>query len=68
MQNNHAAFSEEIVEAYKFMFSQPHGLTCPINYYRKMFKQRAASGKKSKVEPPTLLIWVSAAVRLIVVY
>lgn len=57
MHNNRADFTEEVVEAYKFMFSQPHGLTCPINYYRRMLTQREGVGKKTKVEPPTLLIW-----------
>lgn len=68
MQNNRAAFTEEVVEAYKFMFSQPHGLTCPINYYRRMFTQVTAPGKKTKVEPPTLLIWVSSVGTLVAAY
>ena len=59
MQNNRAAFTEEVVEAYKFMFSQPHGLTCPINYYRRMFA-KLPEGKRTKLELPALLIWVSS--------
>ena len=46
-----------MVEAYKYVFSQPGALTAPINYYRCMFKQKMDTLKA--IETPTLIIWVS---------
>jgi pimeloyl-ACP methyl ester carboxylesterase len=56
---NPARFPPEIVEAYKYVFSQPGALTPPINYIRCIFKldksfDRAIS---KKIENETLLIW-----------
>ena len=50
-----------MVEAYKYVFSQPGALTAPINYYRCMFKQKGEKkGAPKAIETPTLVIWVSA--------
>ena len=49
-----------MVEAYKYVFSQPGALTAPINYYRCMFKQKREKKAAPKaIETPTLVIWVS---------
>ena len=40
LKKNKDKFTAEIVEAYKYVFSQPGALTAPLNYYRCMFKQR----------------------------
>ena len=57
---NRAAFPPEILEAYKYIFSQPGALTPPINYIRCVFhideSQKGALGSK-KIENETLLIW-----------
>ena len=34
------AFPPDVIEAYKYTFSQPGALTAPINYYRCMLKAR----------------------------
>ena len=48
-----------MVEAYKYVFSQPGALTAPINYYRCMFKQkRENKGALKAIETPSLIIWV----------
>ena len=64
LRNNRAAFSPEVLEAYKYMFSQ-NGLTCPLNYYRKMFN--SSNGKllkKEALEMPVLIIWVRWCMRV----
>ena len=59
------AFSKEIMEAFKYVFSQPGALTAAINYYRNMFKVREkltnANSYSGKVEKPVLIIWVWCA-------
>ena len=59
---NKEAFSKEIVEAFKYVFSQPGALTAAINYYRNMFKVREKLTRNNsysgKVEKPVLIIWV----------
>ena len=56
---NRAAFPPEIVEAYKYVFSQPGALTPPINYIRRVFDvDKSFKGTLSKkIENETLLIW-----------
>ena len=62
---NKGNFTAEMVEAYKYVFSQPGALTAPLNYYRCMFKQKMDTLKAIKT--PTLIIWVSE-VKLKVMY
>ena len=56
---NKAAFPPDVVEAYKYTFSQPGALTAPLNYYRCMLQRRRELGKASakNIEVPTLIIW-----------
>ena len=53
---NRAGFPPEILEAYKYVFSQPGALTPPINYIRCVFKSFVTAALK-KIENETLLIW-----------
>jgi len=58
---NKAAFPPDVVEAYKYTFSQPGALTAPLNYYRCMLQQRREAAKaplKKTIDVPTLIIWV----------
>ena len=61
MKNNEA-FSKEVMEAFKYAFSQPGALTAAINYHRNMFKVREkltnSDRYSGKVEKPVLIIWV----------
>ena len=59
MKKNKDKFTTEIVEAYKYVFSQPGALTAPLNYYRSMFKQGKTKSGAQKIEVPVLIIWVS---------
>ncbi len=58
---NRDGFSQEDVDAYKYVFSQPGALTGPINYIRCMFTNFATHEDKAlsrkKVEVPTLILW-----------
>ena len=57
---NRAAFPPEILEAYKYIFSQPGALTPPINYIRCVFavdESLKAAFRSKKIENETLLIW-----------
>ena len=59
LQKNKGNFTEEMVEAYKYVFSQPGALTAPINYYRCMFNQKKEKrGAPKAIETPILIIWV----------
>ena len=59
LKKNKGNFTAEMVEAYKYVFSQPGALTAPINYYRCMFKQkRERKGAPKAIETPSLVIWV----------
>ena len=62
LKKNKGNFTPEMVEAYKYVFSQPGALTAPLNYYRCMFKQRKkrmeAKQSSQKIEVPILIIWV----------
>ena len=56
---NKANFSQDVLEAYKYTFSQPGALTGPINHYRCIFKEDvfAKAKKKTPIQVPTLVIW-----------
>lgn len=53
--------TEEEVEAYKYYFSKPYGLTAPINYYRAIQRgygnQFIKEVEKKRIKCPTLVIW-----------
>lgn len=49
-------FSEEVLEVYKYTFSQKGALTPTINYHRNMFDSMGV--QLGMVQVPTLLIWV----------
>ena len=53
---NRAGFPPEILEAYKYVFSQPGALTPPVNYIRCIPKSLGGADSK-KIENETLLIW-----------
>ena len=58
---NRESSSAEVVEAYKYTFSQPGALTGPINYYRciHLAQQDMKAFVNRKIDVPTLIIWVS---------
>ena len=62
LKKNKGNFTAEIVEAYKYVFSQPGAITAPLNYYRCLFKQRKVKKSAQKFEMPILIIWVITAV------
>ncbi|RWS24678.1 epoxide hydrolase 4-like protein [Leptotrombidium deliense] len=49
--------TDEEIEAYKYSFSKPGAITCPINYYRANIGSSNFSNKKCIIESPTLVIW-----------
>ena len=53
---NQSNFTEEMTEAFKYIYSQKGALTPPINYYRNLFTSRDRVPKN--IEVPVLLIWV----------
>lgn len=57
---NKGNITEEMIEAYKYVFSQPGALTAPLNYYRCIFKNASQQkrGSSKKIETPILVIWV----------
>ena len=58
---NKAAFPPDVVDAYKYTFSQPGALTASLNYHRCMLPQREKTSAplKNSIDVPTLIIWVS---------
>ncbi len=52
---NKDSMPPDVMEAYKYVFSQPGALTGPINYYRCALGERA--GRTKLIETPTLVIW-----------
>ena len=48
-----------VIEAYKYVFSQPGAFTPPINYYRAMMRYPEKPPNSDHINVPTLLIWVS---------
>jgi hypothetical protein len=59
LKKNRGNFTPEMVEAYKYVFSQPGALTAPLNYYRCMFKQKRKKKAAPKaIETLILVIWV----------
>ena len=62
LMKNKGNMTEEMIEAYKYVFSQPGALTAPINYYRCIMKRRKEQRQSSKlIETPILIIWVCLA-------
>ncbi|CAI7996864.1 Epoxide hydrolase 4 [Geodia barretti] len=59
---NRDQFPAEVVEAYKYSFSRPGGLTGPINYIRAIYKTRSFLFPRTRktIDIPTLLLWVSS--------
>ena len=53
--------TEEEIEAYKYYFSKPYGLSGPINYYRALqrgyCRQFVEQVQKKRIKCPTLVIW-----------
>ena len=62
---NRASFPPEVVEAYKYTFSQPGALTAPINYYRCLHEARDDMKPylNRKINMPTMSIWVGCSCR-----
>ena len=57
---NRDNFTDEMIEAYIYTFSQPGALTAALNYYRCIFKRPKNMKRSSKLlEMPILVIWVS---------
>ncbi len=56
-------FSNDVVEVYKYTFSQRGALTPTINYHRNMFY--GLENVHGTIEVPTLLIWVCVLIQLI---
>ena len=53
---NQSNFTEEMTDAFKYIYSQKGALTPPINYYRNLFNNKDRVPKN--IEVPVLLIWV----------
>ena len=53
----------EVMEAFKYTFSQPGAFTAALNYHRNGFSAaiKEATSNTAKIEKPILLIWVSAS-------
>jgi len=58
------AFSDEDLEAYKYIYSRPGAFTPPLNYYRNIFFSTPAlvtpfskPAKEKRIEVPVLIIW-----------
>ncbi|XP_045615306.1 epoxide hydrolase 4 [Procambarus clarkii] len=54
--NNVEAFPDDVIEAYKYYYSQKGALTPPINYYRNI-KFGELHQVYPKIKVPTLIIW-----------
>ena len=55
---NKSVISPEVLEAYKYSYSQPGGLSGAINYYRCIMEQPKRDPKQN-IQLPVLVIWVS---------
>ena len=55
---NKTGFSKEVIEAYKYNFSQPGACTAAINYYRNLSLVSSRPRHNVKIEIPVLMIWV----------
>ena len=55
---NKTGFSKEVIEAYKYNFSQPGACTAAVNYYRNLSLVSSRPRHKVKIETPVLVIWV----------
>ena len=52
-------FSDDVLEAFKYTFSQKGALTPTINYHRNVFNiGERTPGPFKPLEVPTLLLWV----------
>ncbi|KAJ1349112.1 hypothetical protein KIN20_004563 [Parelaphostrongylus tenuis] len=49
-------FTDEDLEAWKHVFSQPDALSGPVNYYRNIARARTVQGDPI-CKPPTIIIW-----------
>ena len=58
LKKNKGNFTAEVMEAYKYVFSQPWALTAAFNYFRCIFKPRKMEKSTQKIEVPILIIWV----------
>ena len=58
---NREGFTAEVMEAFKYTFSQPGAFTAAINYHRNGFNSsvKEVNSNSPKIEKPILLIWVS---------
>ena len=55
---NRAQFTEEDLQAFLYMFSQPYGLTGPMNYFRNIFRDTFLKEgiEYDKINVPTLIL------------
>ena len=60
MKKNKDCFTPEVIEAYKYVYSQPGAITAPLNYYRCIFKQSKMKMGAKRIVVPILIIWVSS--------
>ena len=60
MKKNKDCFTPEVIEAYKYVYSQPGAVTAPLNYYRCIFKNSKMKMGAKRIEVPILIIWVSS--------
>ena len=51
--------SEGDIDVYKHYFSQPYGISGPLNYYRAMLRGYGSNSKgyDNKIQPKTLILW-----------
>ena len=64
---NKTGFSNEVLEAFKYNFSQPGACTAAINYYRNIFNA-PKSRHSEKIEKPVLVIWVCTMLLTCILY
>ena len=64
LMKNKGSFTPEMVEAYKYVFSQPGALTAPLNYYRCIFKRPKVKRSSQMLDMPILIIWVNVCLLL----
>ena len=55
---NKTGFSKEVIEAFKYTFSQPGACTAAVNYYRNLSLTSSRPRHNVKIETPVLIIWV----------
>ncbi|CAI4226785.1 unnamed protein product [Auanema sp. JU1783] len=54
---NRQNFTEEDLQAWRYVFSQEGALTPPINFYRALFSAPSKFRTSELIQPPVLIVW-----------